>query len=281
MNRVEWTRRLVWCGFALLAIASVIGALPRLVRADEETEKKGAALMDKFVDATGGKAAYEAIKSRIVKAEATMPGGGMTGKMEVHAVYPDKFRAAVEMPGGKFERGSDGKTVWISHPSFGAYILEGADRVSAIRESTQDRFGQWRNIYQKAEYVGDEELNGAKCSKVVLTLKPIDPKVKEFPVTVLIAQDSGLIVKWTTEMTTPQGNVEVAVSLEDYRKIGDVLIPHKMTVAAQDLEQSVKIEEIVFNAEIPSDKFALPEAVTEQLKNSKKDDKKPDGKEKE
>ena len=49
--------------------------------------------MDKYVEATGGKAAYEAIKSRIVKAEATMPGGGMTGKMEVYAAYPDKFRA--------------------------------------------------------------------------------------------------------------------------------------------------------------------------------------------
>jgi hypothetical protein len=156
-------------GLVLLAITSVIQMLPRLACADESSEKKGAVLMDKFVGATGGKAAYEAIKSRIVKAEATMPGGGMTGKMEVYAAYPDKFRAAVELPGGNFERGSDGKTVWLSHPAFGAQILEGADRVSAIRESTQDRFGQWRSVFRKADYVGDEDVGVASTSSMLAT----------------------------------------------------------------------------------------------------------------
>ena len=40
MNRVDATRRWVLGGFALLAIASVIGALPQLAGADEEAEKK-------------------------------------------------------------------------------------------------------------------------------------------------------------------------------------------------------------------------------------------------
>ena len=139
--------------------------------------------------------------------------------------------------------------------------------MSAIRESTQDRFGQWRNIYQKADYIGDEDVDGAKCAKVTLTLKPIDPKVEESPVTVYVALDSGLIVKWTTEMRTPDGKMEVAVQLSDYKKVGDVLIPHLMKAAAQGREQSVKIEEMVFNKDIPADKFALPDAVKEQLEN--------------
>ena len=91
------------------------------------------------------------------------------------------------------------------------------------------------SIYQKADYVGDEDVDGTKCAKVVLTLKPIDPKVEESPVTVFVAQDSGLIVKWTTEMATPNGNIEVAVQLSDYKKVGDVLIPHLMKVAVQGL----------------------------------------------
>jgi outer membrane lipoprotein-sorting protein len=270
MKRVEWTSRVALGGLALLAFATVIQLIPRLACADEASEKKGAALMDKFVEATGGKAAYAMIKSRIVKAEATMPGQGMTGKMEVYAASPDKFRATVEMPGGKLERGSDGKTVWISHPAFGAQILEGADRVSAIRESTQDRFGQWRNIFQKADYVGNEDVDGTQCAKIVLTLKPIDPKVEESPVTVFIAPDSHLIAKWSTEMTTSSGNAEVDVLLSDYKKVGEVLVPHQMKVSSRGLEQSVKVEEMVFNKDIPADKFALPEAVREQLEKKKK-----------
>ncbi|MHB9081390.1 MAG: LolA-like protein, partial [Pirellulaceae bacterium] len=189
--------------------------------------------------------------------------------MEVYAAYPDKFRATVDTQLGKLERGSDGKTVWISFPNADPTILEGADRVSAIRESAQDRFGNWRKVYLKADYVGDEDVEGTKCAKVVLTLKPIDPQVQELPVTAYVAQDTNLIVKWTTEMATPRGNIEVAVGLSDYKKVGDVLIPHLMTVATQGLEQSVKVSEIVFNKAIPAEIFALPEAVKAQLEHKK------------
>ena len=87
------TRRGWQCVWAALALTAFLPLVTLAARGDEASEKKGAALMDKFVEVTGGKAAYDAVKSRIVKAEATMPGGGMTGKMEVHAKYPDKFRA--------------------------------------------------------------------------------------------------------------------------------------------------------------------------------------------
>jgi outer membrane lipoprotein-sorting protein len=248
-----------------LLIATTVLVLSTCVRADEAAEKQGAALMDKYVEATGGQAAYDAIKSRVVKAEASMPGGGMTGTMEVYAIYPDKFRAEIEMPGGKFERGSNGETVWVSHPSFGAQILEGADRVSAIRESTQDRFGQWRKIFKKAEYIGDEEVDGTACSKVLLTYKAIDPEVEESPVTAFVAKDSGLILKWTTTMNTPQGDADVAVRLSDYRKVGDVTVPHQMNAEAIGFEQKVKIEEMKLNVDIPAARFALPEAIEAQL----------------
>lgn len=247
------------------AVLLALAASAAVARADQAAEQKGAELMDRFVEVTGGKAAYDAITSRVVKAEATMPGGGMKGAMEVYVRYPDKFRASVEMPGGNFERGSDGTTVWVSHPAIGASILEGADRVSAIRESTQDRFGQWRRTYEKAEYLGDEAVDGVNCHKVALTLRPIDPEVKEAPVTAYIASDSGLIVKWTTLMETGQGDVEVAVRLGDYKKVGGVLVPHSTTVTVQGLEQSVKVREMQVNVEIPDEKFALPEAVQAQL----------------
>ncbi len=267
MNGRQGMGRLVLAGCALVAVAAILAAVPAVVWADQAAEQKGAELMDKYVEATGGKAAYEAIKSRTVKAEATMPGGGMTGKMEVYVVYPDKFRASIEMPGGNLERGSDGQTVWISHPAFGASILEGADRVSAIRESTQDRFGQWRKIYQKAEYAGDEEVDGVGCSKVVLTLKPIDPAVEEAPVTAYIARDSGLVVQWTTLMKTPESDIEVAVRLGDYRKVGDLLVPHSVKATVLGQEQGVTVREMKFNVDIPADTFALPEVVKAQLKS--------------
>ena len=270
MNRVEWTKRIAPGGSIVWAVACLISVLPQPARGDEASEKKGAALMDKYVEATGGKAAHEAIKSRIVKGQQVLPGD-TTGKFETYWAAPDKFRSIVELPIGSLERGSDGKTVWVSFPS-GATIVEGAQRIAAIRDGAQDRFGLWRNTFQKADYVGDDKVDGAQCAKVVLTLKPIDPKVEESPITVFIAQDSGLIVQWTNELTGemagPQGNVAVTFRLSDYKKVGNVTVPHQMKINVQNNEISIKTEEIVFNAQIPADKFALPEAVKQQLEEN-------------
>ena len=270
MNRAEWTEQMALGGFAFLASVCLIGLLPQLARADEAAEKKGAALMDKYVEATGGKAAYDAIKSRIVKGQQLLPGD-MTAKFELYWVAPDKFRSIVELPRGTLDRGSDGITVWISFPT-GARIFEGAQRIAAIRDSTQDRFGRWRTVFQKAEYVGEENVDGTSCAKVVLTLKPIDPKVEEPPVTVFIAEDSGLIVQWTGERpgSAPGGqdNVAVTFQLSDYKKVGDLTVPHQMKIAVQDDEITIKTEEVIFNAEIPADRFVMPEAVKEQLKEN-------------
>jgi outer membrane lipoprotein-sorting protein len=271
MERTEWTRRWALGGLALAAFVSMIVTLPQRVCADEAAEKKGAALMDKYVEVTGGKAAYEAIKSRSVKGQQVLPNGE-TGRFESYWADPDKFHTIVELPVETLERGSDGKTVWVSFPS-GATIVHGAQRVAALRLSPRERFGRWREIYQKAEYAGDEDVDGTRCSKVVLTFKPIDPKVTESPITVFIAQDSGLIVKWvstrTDESAGAQASVEVAISVSDYRKVGDIRVPHQMKITVKDESLEVKIDEIVLNAEIPADKFALPDAIKEQLKASK------------
>ena len=66
----------------------------------------------------------------------------------------------------------------------------------------------------------------------MLTLKPIDPNVEESPVTAFIAKNSGLIVQWTTSMKTPMGDIDVVVKLSDYKKVGDLMIPHLMTINA-------------------------------------------------
>lgn len=270
MNRAEWTEQMALIGFAFLASVCLISLLPQLARADEAAEKKGAALMDKYVEATGGTAAHEAIKSRIVKGQQLRPDE-TTGKFETYWVAPDKFRSIIELPRGTLDRGSDGETVWVRFPT-GATVFQGAQRIAAIRDSAQDRFGQWRTVFQKAEYIGDEAVDGTPCSKVVLTLKPIDPQVKESPVTVFIAQDSGLIVQWTSERPNnvpgPQKSVVVTFRLGDYKKVDNITVPHQTKITVQNEEINIKTEEVIFNAEIPADKFVMPEAVKEQLKEN-------------
>ena len=64
-------------------------------------------------------------------------------------------------------------------------------------------------------------------------------------------------------------SVVVTILVSDYRKVGNIRCPHQMKVAFQDKELSVKVEELVLNAEIPAEKLALPESVKELLTEDK------------
>lgn len=284
MNRRKSLHSVLALGGLCALLAGVGVVRPIAARADETSEKQGAAIMDKYVEATGGKAAYDGIKTRIIKSEISVPGGGELGTMEVFTQAPNKFRATIATMMGPMERGSNGEVVWVQPPHDEPRILEGAARVSAIRSITQDRFGQWRKSYRKADYIGDEEVDGKKCAKVVLTYIPLDAQVEESPVTAFVARDSGLILMWTSEMKEQRPSetgapidvrVLVTAHLGDYRKEGPILVPHSMRVVysvgegdgTMTQESSVTVKEMKFNQEIPADKFALPEAVAKQLKS--------------
>jgi outer membrane lipoprotein-sorting protein len=283
MSRSKSLYSILTIGGLCTLLAGISALRPVAAWADETSEKQGAAIMDKYVEATGGKAAYDGIKTRMIRSEVTLPGGGERGTMEVYTQAPNKFRATIGTVMGPMERGSDGEVVWVQPPHDEPRILEGAARVSVIRSITQDRFGQWRKSYRKADYIGDEDLDGTKCAKVVLTHIPLDAQVEESPVTVLVARDTGLIVMWTSEMKeqrpTESGapvDVQVLVTahLGNYRKEGSILVPHSMRVVysvgegdeAMTQESSVTVKEMKFNQEIPAEKFVLPEAVQKQLK---------------
>ena len=268
LENVLTVRRAILCAM-LVGMAVLVPALPQTLQADEAGEVKAATLLDKYVEVTGGKAAYEAIKSRVIKAQVSVPAIGMEGKMELYAAEPGKVRTIIETPGGNLERGSDGKVVWMTFPGQGPRILEGGERVTVLRDSTQDRFALWRKIFSKAEYVGEEDVSGKMCAKIEMTPKPIDPDVKESPVTVFIDLKSNLITKYASKVSTPEGELDVAVLLDDYKPVGKVKLAHSMAIMVQGIEQSVTIQSVELNKDIPAEKFALPNEVKELLEKKR------------
>ena len=132
MTRTRSTFRPMFWGIAALAVVLLMGRWSPTVRADEASEKKAAALLDKYIEATGGQAAYDAIKTRTVKADVSVPAVGMNAKMELYSETPDKFYTVIQTAAGNMERGWNGDVVWMVIPGLGARILEGAEKVAVI-----------------------------------------------------------------------------------------------------------------------------------------------------
>ena len=257
------TRRLA-IALAISTLSLLLGS-PQVLRAADQYDPQAVTLLDKYVDATGGKAAYDAIKNRVIKAELSMPARGVTGKMVAYSARPDKFYAVIETPQGKLERGWNGKTAWMIEPAYGPRILKGLERAAVIRDSTQDRFAQWRDLFEQVKYAGEEEIGGKKYAKIVLTFRPIDPEVKESPVTAFLDPVTGLIAQYTTELIGPQRLVQVTAMLDDYQQTSGILLARKMTLKVADREQEIKVTSVQCNTEIPDSIFVLPKEIQELL----------------
>ena len=168
---------------------------------------------------------------------------------------------------GKIEQGCDGKVVWEKSELTGCRIKTGAERSLILRESKLDRFVDWQEVYDKAEFVGTEEIEGRPCYKIVMTPKASDEEGKE---SVYIDKETNLITKISSIMNVGAGPMPVAYVISDYKDVDGIKLSHKMKMLVAGQEQVLTIDSVKNNVDIPADRFALPEEVQELLKEADK-----------
>lgn len=248
MNRSLLRANVIIAAAALAAMAA-----PRQASADLP---KAETILDKFIEATGGKAAYEKIHSQMESGTFELPAAGFKGTVTVYRAEPDLSYTEIILEGiGKIQDGSDGKVTWSTNPMQGPHIKEGAERAQA---KLTERFNgelHWRELYKTTETTGVEAVDGKDCYKVVLT------PAEGSPVTHFYDKESGLLAKVSIISQTPMGEVAGDSFPTDYRKEGAFLVPHKVRQSAAGQEFVITIDTVKFNPEIPKDRFDLPAEV--------------------
>src|SRR5215467_12259015 len=92
--------------FLALAISAGV-----MLAADELP--KGDTLLDKYVEATGGKAAYAKVHSDISTGTMEFKAMGMKGKLTSYGAEPNKRYVEIEMEGvGKMQEVTNGDMAW-------------------------------------------------------------------------------------------------------------------------------------------------------------------------
>jgi hypothetical protein len=217
---------------------------------------KGEAVMDKYVEVTGGKAAYSKVHTQIVNGATEFKAMGLKGKMTAYMAEPDKHYMEMEMPGiGKIQDGSNGEVAWGLSAMQGPRLKEGDEKAEALLQGKFNSELNWRDIFKSAETAGVETVDGKECYKVVLT-----PKVGT-PVTKWFDKDSGLLLKMAMTSKTPMGEVQSDSVYSDYRKEGDLLVAHKVVTHVATMTLEMTVDNVQQNPEIPKDKFDVPAEV--------------------
>jgi hypothetical protein len=257
MNRFAKTRNL-WIGMAMAMAAA--GALPA---ADDLP--KAETILDKYIEVTGGKAAYAKVHSETSTGVMDFSAMGLKGKMVAYHAEPNYSLVEINLEGmGKILEGSNGEVAWTVNSMQGPRIKEGDERGEALLHARFNADLLWRDLYSHAETAGVESIDGKDCYKVVLTPKSGNPITKWYD------KESGLLLKMRVKANSPMGEIDSDSVVSDYRKEGDILTAHKVVQHAATLEIGLTLESVKYNAEVPKDKFELPDEIKALLKKPAK-----------
>lgn len=246
----------------LLLTALLCAAL--LPDAGAQTRKKPAAppkpaltahqVLDRFVQETGGRAAYAKLTSTTIKGTLENPSQGMKGSFETYAKAPDKILIVQSITGiGETRQGYDGKIAWSQDPFTGLRTLEGPERELVKRSATFNGFLNWQKMYKRAEMVGVRKVDGRDT--YAIRLVPATGK----PVLQYHDAKTFLVVRTDTVVESPQGTLPIEAYLSDYRTVDGVRVPFKTRQRVAGIaEILLTITEVKNNVALEDTRFAKP-----------------------
>lgn len=221
--------------------------------APEAPLPKAEDILDKFVEATGGKANYEKIHNEKSTGTFEFVGKGIKGTVTSFRADPNKSLTTVELQGvGTIQEGSDGQIAWESSSLQGPRIKQGEERAVSMREATLRAPLYWRKLYKHVETVGEEKIDGQPCYKVVLTPEEGKPETQYYDKT------TGLMVKMTMTVTRPEGDISTETMFSDYKDENGLRQPHKVRQVAMDQEFLITVDHVDYNVDMPANQFDLP-----------------------
>ncbi len=210
-------------------------------------------IIDKYVQAIGGKAAVEKQTSRVGKGTFEVPAFGANGTIEVYAKAPNKTFSVINIDGfGVVQQGFTGTAGWSSDPQSGMRDLSGSELAAAKLDAEFYRDIKLKELYPKMELKGKEKLASGEAYVLVATPASGSPETLYFDV------QSGLLVRQDGKRESPQGALNIQVLFEDYKEVDGVKVPFTIKQNSDAISFVIRLSEIKHNVTIDDAKFNKP-----------------------
>jgi len=210
-------------------------------------KSKSVEIIEKSIQAQGGKQVLENIKTLYTKSETVMDGRNVFWITKEMA--PNKGSFEIEYQGRiVYKSFYDGKT--------GYDVINGQKKL-ADQEEFKDK-NYRRHIINSLdyidptlytlEYIGEEKANNKNCDKIKATL------VNGKETYLYYDKASNLLVKSEVVKNAEKNSYSVSL-YDDYKKFGDVVYETKDTFVSEDGNQVVKIVDLYYNKKISESNF--------------------------
>jgi photosynthetic reaction center cytochrome c subunit len=219
-----------------------------------DTLPTAAQVVDKYLQAVGGRAAADRIKTRVMKG-ALIGSDGKEMPFEARLQSPDKLLTVITGPQGVVTQALTGTTGWIKTPKeqrelrapeitrFGA-VAQTFDPIQ-VKEAAPDMRVAGR------EKVGDRDA--------IVVVWPLDESRSR---RLYFDAQTGLLLRSVTYVSTVLGRVPSQVDFEDYRDVDGVKLPFTIRLSSVDSRNDTtrRFTEIKANVPVDNAQFTLPPA---------------------
>jgi hypothetical protein len=212
----------------------------------------GREVVDRYIDAIGGRAAIMAQNGRHMMGSFSIPSQGLGGALDVYAQPPNRMLVRVTLQGiGEIMTGYDGTTAWAMNPMLGPQVLD-----SVQLRQLQQQADFYSSLYPDTqiaslETLGVEAFEGVSCYNVQVTTTWGETYNEFFSV------DDGLQVGSRRKQESPMGAVETVAVASDWRVVEGMKVPFKSVQRTMGIEQVITVDSVSVLA-VPDSVFALP-----------------------
>lgn len=224
--------------------AKVVEALPS---ADE--------VLNRYVEAVGGRAAIAKLKSRVMRGtrEASQ---GRSWPMEITVEEPDKYLMVIQVPQqGEIRLGSNGTTAWVKGAQ-GPRELNASELITLRQNIELSKAIKISEPFPKMIVTGKEKVGAVET--YVLEYRPANAVIEKL----FFDVQTGLLLRRLTIRDTVLLPIPEQIDFEDYRIVDGVKLPFTIRISNIDTYFSLtrKLTEIKHNVTVDDAQFNMPPA---------------------
>ncbi|MDQ6788104.1 MAG: c-type cytochrome [Acidobacteriota bacterium] len=223
-------------------------------------------IFDKYIQAIGGKAAIENIKTRHAKVlllrpklvnsgtpKAAIINRGETWTIETYQKFPDKYLSVITSPQGIVSQGYNGASGWVKTAQGQWREMNAAEIERVKREADLYADLKLKEQYSSMTLTGKEKI-GERETFVIEAVRVKDKK----PEKLYFDTQDGLLLRRTLFTETVLGLNPEQTDFEDYRAVGGVKMPFTVRVSYLDDNHygtTRNFVEVKNNISLSDDKF--------------------------
>ena len=210
-------------------------------------------VLEKYVQALGGKENLERITSRVSKGIFAIPEWETKGPHEIYAKAPNKLMSSTNMPDwGVLRQGYNGAAGWSGDPDSGIRDLSGGELNEVKRSAEFHSPLKLKEMYTGMTVTGRQQ-QGEGEAYVIEAKQPGGLTEKFF-----FDAQTGLLVRRDSPTQTPEGRITTVWLYADYRDVGGVKVPFTTEQNNPNMAAVITLEKVEHNVPVDDKLFEKP-----------------------